>query len=220
MFHSASVVSSTSILVFGGRAAPSQPLSHVYLLDTTTMAWRKPALVPESSGSLPQARYRHTATTCMVKGREAVVVFGGRVVAGKNDFRAVDDVWCIDPISLTARPLQTTGPTPPPRFSHAAVAVENGTKLFVYGGTEGRVRFQDSWLLDFESGTWECVKSEGAVPPARFAHCLSQFIHNGQEYALLSGGCTPLALNDFHLFHVPSRQWTRIRFSCSFAFAA
>jgi hypothetical protein len=217
MFHSAALFGKNQVLVFGGRAAPSAPFSDAYLLDTTTMSWRKPTLLPTSDGALPQARWRHTSTTLRnSQGNEVIVIFGGRGVAGKHDYVPLGDVWCIDPVSLKTWALQIEGNLKPPaRFSHAAVAIEKDSKLMIYGGSDGHNRMDDTWILDLESRSWQ--KVAGAAPPARFAHSLSSFTHHSgnSEYVVLSGGCTPLALNDFHVFDVTSRKWTRIRSSAA-----
>lgn len=39
-----------------------------------------------------------------------------------------------------------TGDVPSPRYAHAAVAA--GTKLFVFGGTDGARHFDDIYVLD------------------------------------------------------------------------
>lgn len=213
MFHSACLFGKTNIFVYAGRAAPSQPFSTAYLLDTTTMSWRKPSLMPagEDATLLPQARWRHTATTLNTPQGEIIVIFGGRIIAGKHDYIPTDEIWCIDPVSLKTWPLSIKGDSrPASRFSHAAVAIDNGTKLLINGGTDGKNRFSDSWILDLQQQTWTCVTSP-VVPPARFAHAMSVFTHqNGQEYVLLVGGCSPMALNDMHMFDVASSKWNRI----------
>jgi hypothetical protein len=76
MFHSATLVSDDRMIVYGGRAGPRQPFDSTYVLDLTTMTWRK----PEVKGAVPAARFRHTATKMFdIDGKEKLVVFGGKV---------------------------------------------------------------------------------------------------------------------------------------------
>ena len=56
MGHSA-VLFGDSLITFGGRMSPAQPLADVWALDLNTHTWQR----IECKGAPPTARYRHTA---------------------------------------------------------------------------------------------------------------------------------------------------------------
>ena len=56
MGHSAVLLCST-LIIFGGRISPAQPLNAVWALDLDTLTWRSVAC----KGPVPAARFRHTA---------------------------------------------------------------------------------------------------------------------------------------------------------------
>lgn len=59
MGHTA-VLFGTTLVLFGGRISPAQPLNDVWALHLPTCTWR----CIECKGPAPSARFRHTAVAC------------------------------------------------------------------------------------------------------------------------------------------------------------
>jgi hypothetical protein len=58
-----------------------------------------------------------------------------------------------------------SGPAPSPRHSHASIVI--GTKIYIYGGSNGTQVFDDVYSFDTATNTWEKVNPEGTVAPGR-----------------------------------------------------
>lgn len=63
--------------------------------------------------------------------------------------------------------------SPSARYGHSAVLV-NETKIFIFGGTNGREYFNDLFVLDLEVMAWTQPKCEGPIPSKRMGHTALQ----------------------------------------------
>ncbi len=151
-FGSAGVFDSRQdrVLVFGGEDSSGKRSDLEELSLKGRPKWRQ--LHP--SGSIPPARYRHTATLDPASGR--VLVFGGR---GETEWgeRYMNDLW---QLTLAKRPtwsrLDPVGPPPAPRASHSAVFAPDIGGIVVFGGASPKAcpppfacaqQTNDVWLL-------------------------------------------------------------------------
>jgi N-acetylneuraminic acid mutarotase len=137
------------LVVFGGGDGPKY-YNDVYVLDTTNFRWSKPRV----AGTPPSKRRAHTA--CLYKN--GIYVFGGG-----DGVRALNDVWRLD-VSDTSKMswklISSASPSPTPsknevkdnkpkaRGYHSANMV--GSKLIIYGGSDGGECFKDIWILDID----------------------------------------------------------------------
>ncbi|KAI9759110.1 MAG: hypothetical protein M4579_002557 [Chaenotheca gracillima] len=136
------------IVLFGGGDGPSY-YNDVYVLDTLNFRFTKPVI----AGTLPSKRRAHTA--CFY--RNGVYIFGG----GDGN-KALNDVWRLDVSDifkptwkLISPPSKTSGARPTARGYHTANMV--GSKLIVYGGSDGVECFNDVWIFDVDTLLWKQV---------------------------------------------------------------
>lgn len=188
------------LVIFGGGDGPTY-YNDIYVFDTVTNRFTKPKL---TSGQQPSRRRAHTA--CLYKN--GIYIFGGG-----DGVRALNDVWRLDvtdlnkpfwklisaptrdrpggsTTSLTSdgRPsLRTDVHRPSPRGYHTANMV--GSKLIVFGGSDGDECFRDVWVFDVETNIWKSVGIKLSYP--RLSHTATivgsyLFVvggHDGVEYS-------------------------------------
>ena len=94
---------------------------------------------PKISGTPPAPRYAHSAVLAGSK----IIIFGGSGAKGKI-FR---DLHALDPVTMTWLQGPEGIGSPSARYGHSAVLV-NETKIFIFGGTNGKEYFNDLFVLD------------------------------------------------------------------------
>ena len=165
--HSATMVSPTAMVVFGG-ASETGPLNDVHVLDLSDLSAPVWAAV-QCRGQVPAAREMHTATlwpTVDAMAAESaqatsILVLGGRVESGE----VLADAWSLAPDTWTWTEVNHTMPTP--RCAHVAEVVNSQVVLF--GGIDGAGLPEDLMALD--DGGWGPVETVGStLPPPRFGH--------------------------------------------------
>ncbi|KFA73114.1 hypothetical protein S40288_02805 [Stachybotrys chartarum IBT 40288] len=188
------------LVVFGGGDGPAY-YNDVYVLDTTNFRWTKPQILGDR---LPSKRRAHTA--CFYKN--GIYVFGGG-----DGVRALNDIWRLDVSDMTKMSWRLISSPdraapgvkdyrPKARGYHTANMV--GSKLIIFGGSDGGECFDDVWIYDVESHYWKSV----AVPLAyrRLSHTATivgsyLFViggHDGNEYS-----------NDVLLLNLVTLMWDK-----------
>ncbi|KAI8684757.1 hypothetical protein NCS57_00142700 [Fusarium keratoplasticum] len=190
------------LIVFGGGDGPEY-YNDVYVLDTTNFRWSKPRIIGDK---MPSKRRAHTA--CLYKN--GIYVFGGG-----DGVRALNDIWRLDVTDvnkmswrLVSSPDKTTPGAkdyrPKARGYHTANMV--GSKLIIFGGSDGGECFDDVWVYDVETHVWRAVP----IPVAfrRLSHTATivgsyLFViggHDGNEYS-----------NDVLLLNLVTMTWDKRR---------
>lgn len=188
------------LIVFGGGDGPTY-FNDVYVLDTANFRWSKPRILGDKT---PSKRRAHT--TCLYKN--GLYVFGGG-----DGVRALNDIWRLDVSDvnkmswrLISAPEKKNssgqGPRPKARGYHTANMV--GSKLIIYGGSDGGECFDDVWVYDVEEHFWKTVTIP--VTFRRLSHTATivgpyLFIiggHDGNEYS-----------NDLLLLNLVTMTWDR-----------
>ncbi|EKF31682.1 hypothetical protein MOQ_004479 [Trypanosoma cruzi marinkellei] len=202
VFHSFSRVARGVYVVLGGRTNPKDVTMDAYLLQLElpqeteelqkahlVALWTK--LVPVADANkLPEARYRHAATTVEDRTSEElqrpIFVFGGRNGAG----HFLNDAWmatvCGKKIHWKHLPL--TGDIPPPCCSSAVIDLPFTTAVLLSGGLmAGDVCEGAVWRVDWTNGN--CRRMPYTVFP-RFSHTMCHVEVNGVACVLVLGGST------------------------------
>ncbi|KAI9792939.1 MAG: hypothetical protein M1816_001261 [Peltula sp. TS41687] len=185
---------SKKIVIFGGGDGPAY-YNDVYVLDTLNLRYTKPRI----NGAIPSKRRAHTA--CLYK--HGIYVFGGG-----DGVKALNDIWRLD-VSDTTRmswklisaPSKSSG-RPTARGYHTANMV--GSKLIIFGGSDGLECFRDVWVFDVETQIWRAVEIKVSFP--RLSHTATVigsylFViggHDGVEYS-----------SDVLLLNLVTMQWDK-----------
>ncbi|KAG5949194.1 hypothetical protein E4U53_005948 [Claviceps sorghi] len=143
------------LVVFGGGDGPDY-YNDVYVLDTMNFRWTKPRILGDK---VPSKRRAHTA--CLYK--MGIYVFGGG-----DGVRALNDIWRLDVSDptkmswkLISAPVKVSSSSdkketcPKARGYHTANMV--GSKLIIFGGSDGGECFNDVWIYDIEKPVWKLV---------------------------------------------------------------
>ncbi|KAJ6787040.1 hypothetical protein PWT90_08845 [Aphanocladium album] len=195
------------LVVFGGGDGPTY-YNDVYVLDTVNFRWTKPKIVGDR---VPSKRRAHTA--CLYKN--GIYVFGGG-----DGVRALNDIWRLD-VSDTSKmswkvisgpekapqpgfPAKDQQRRPKARGYHTANMV--GSKLIIYGGSDGGECFDDVWVYDVETHVWKAVPI--TITFRRLSHTATivgsyLFViggHDGSEYC-----------NDVLLLNLVTMTWDKRR---------
>lgn len=188
------------LVVFGGGDGPAY-YNDVYVLDTVNFRWSRPKIVGDR---IPSKRRAHTA--CLYKN--GIYVFGGG-----DGVRALNDVWRLDVSDMNKMSWKLiSGPEksgqgskdyrPKARGYHTANMV--GSKLIIYGGSDGGECFDDVWIYDVETFVWRSV--DIPVTFRRLSHTATivgsyLFVlggHDGNEYC-----------NDVLLLNLVTMAWDK-----------
>ncbi|KAK7430094.1 hypothetical protein QQZ08_003278 [Neonectria magnoliae] len=190
------------LIVFGGGDGPEY-YNDVYVLDTTNFRWSKPRLIGDK---FPSKRRAHTA--CLYKN--GIYVFGGG-----DGVRALNDIWRLDVNDVSKMSWRlisspdkiapgTKDYRPKARGYHTSNMV--GSKLIIYGGSDGGECFDDVWVYDVDQQFWRAV----TIPIAfrRLSHTANivgsyLFViggHDGNEYS-----------NDVLLLNLVTMTWDKRR---------
>ena len=171
------------LIVFGGGDGPAY-YNDVYVLDTVNFRWSKPKIAGDRQ---PSKRRAHTA--CL--WRNGIYVFGGG-----DGVRALNDVWRLDVADTNKMSWKMISPPssassddktkPKARGYHTANMV--GSKLIIFGGSDGGECFRDVWVFDVETLMFSPVHIPVSYP--RLSHTATivgsyLFViggHDGVEY--------------------------------------
>ncbi|EGO53039.1 hypothetical protein NEUTE1DRAFT_91963 [Neurospora tetrasperma FGSC 2508] len=191
------------LIVFGGGDGPSY-YNDVYVLDTVNFRWSKPLILGKD---FPSKRRAHTA--CLYKN--GIYVFGGG-----DGVRALNDIWRLDVSDINKMSWKlisegSPGPDdhggdirPKARGYHTANMV--GSKLIIYGGSDGGECFNDVWVYDVDTHVWKAVQIP--ITYRRLSHTATivgsyLFViggHDGNEYS-----------NEVLLLNLVTMSWDKRR---------
>jgi len=94
---------------------------------------------------------------------------------------------------------------PPARTDHCFVA--HGDSLYVFGGYDGQLRFQDTHCFNTNTCVWTCVETKGEKPTKRFGH--SGVVYQNQ--ILIFGGWDGKdTLNCVWSLNFENKTWTKV----------
>jgi len=194
LFHTVSKLSNGSIFVFGGRESPLKPCldygifkieellrKHCTENDADETHLRKRALVFDWAAQLstdascvqeriePCPRWRHSATRVFIRGKECVLIFGGR----NSCNLALSDCWLFHVADHRWQKidLQMDSDIIQPRHSHSACAWGDDRLIFTGGLNADSQPFRLCEILHLkdEEFRFEAVKLDEDLP-ARYSH--------------------------------------------------
>jgi len=216
--HSATL-SGASIIIFGGHYYGGKQKGFIYLNDTFVLdvnanRWIKPKI----SGTPPAQRYFHSS----ILAGSRMIIFGGKGEKGMV-FR---DLHALDPSTMTWYQGPEGSGSPCARYGHTATLVA-GSKMLIFGGTDGKNYFNDLYVLDLEIMAWTQPKTTGPAPSPRMGHTAMQigsnlliqggffFSEEAQKAAGMKQGnqLRSSYLNDLRILDTETYVWSRLRVS-------
>eukprot|EP00930_Biecheleria_cincta_P027704 TRINITY_DN19403_c0_g1_i1.p1 TRINITY_DN19403_c0_g1~~TRINITY_DN19403_c0_g1_i1.p1 ORF type:complete len:778 (-),score=111.17 TRINITY_DN19403_c0_g1_i1:264-2597(-) len=163
----------------------------IYRYDVRNKMW---ACIDPVTGHAPSARSGSKAVVC----RDSIFFFGGYT---KKDGDYFNDLFEFN-IPRAHWTRIETAVKPSVRTDHSCVVYE--ASLFIFGGFDGRTRFQDLHQFNIEDHDWVQMPDTDNMPVGRFGHsaCVyrsSMFVFGGWD-----GHDT---LDDLYEFSVTTSQW-------------
>ncbi|XP_064398745.1 rab9 effector protein with kelch motifs-like isoform X2 [Halichondria panicea] len=174
--HSNSCCWNKTLIVFGGGAAGTSPISDtaIHLFQPDTNEWSSPC----TSGTPPTPRQGHISVVVENK----LLVHGG--MAGQD---ILSDLHILD-LDKWAWSCPKVKGDPPPRLAAHGCAVI-GRKVFVFGGMNPTTGASDHlYCLNTDTLEWRGVSVNGPPPPARLDHAMCSVL-----IPVASGGTAAVA---------------------------
>ncbi len=159
-------------------------LSDIYRHDLITKAWFGSNAGSKRKELHPTGRYGHVAAPI---GDQKMMIFGGKASHG----RYLSDTWIYDALDDAWTLIEPNSASPPPTPRNFSSCARLGSKVYLFGGTDGVENFGDLWVFHIHIMRWERSIAVGIPPAPRYGHAMVA-LHNPnvQESRLcVVGGC-------------------------------
>jgi len=163
----------------------------IYRYDVRHKTW---ACIDPVTGSPPSARSGSKAVVC----RDSIFFFGGYT---KKDGDYFNDLFEFN-IPKAHWTRLDAAQIPSVRTDHSCVVFE--ASLYIFGGFDGRTRFQDLHLFNTEEREWMQVTDTDNVPVGRFGH--SAVVYQSGMF-VFGGWDGHDTLDDLYEFSITTNQW-------------
>ncbi len=190
----------SAMVIFGGM----DPITNdTFSFDREESVWRQ--LAPERQGAVPANRCHHTLT--QVPDADQALLFGGFSRGTR-----FNDTWRFDFAAETWTEVAATGTVPAKRCLHASAFIASRTELLMFGGIAGSGNqagefFDDTHVLDVETGTW--TKVEGGGPSAREGPVMI-YSRAADAVFLWGGKAFDHYPTELWQFDVDARAWSQV----------
>jgi len=165
----------------------------IYQLDVQNMSW---SLLEPVTGNTPSARSGSKA----VVYRDSIYFFGGYT---KKDGDYFNDLFEFNIPKAHWTKVQSNGSyRPSVRTDHSAVIY--GACMYIFGGFDGKSRFQDLQKYNFDEKLWTKIPDSDHTPMGRFGHSSCMY----QSSMFIFGGWNGHdTLDDLAEFSTVTTQW-------------
>ena len=208
-----------NMLVYGGEDFQGITRSELFVLDMKTLNWTEGDYAV-SSTSVPRSHATLTAVfhKCIKKNENFSILkfpsFKGKFFIKNSGFYLFGGLNarkqpCNDLNGLFIRndkflwaSVNTTGVSPPPRYSHSACAVH--CSLFIFAGRNDEVgqAMNDLYCINLNNFKWEKVEVAGSVPAARWGHSMVDI----DSVILIFGGLTYRQFMPTDIYSIETRR--------------
>ena len=171
------------VIMFGGEwLDPKEDTMHVYadiyVLNTQTLQWKQ---VVSPRGPLPRTSHQSVVT------KSYMYVFGGEFTSRNHDkFRHYSDLWRLDLSTYVWEQVLVKGNSPSPRSGHRMITYKNVIILFggFYDSGKTTKYYNDLWVFDLDSLTWEKKEGSTSGPSPRGGCQLALHQETGTVYVI------------------------------------
>ncbi|KAJ4909341.1 Galactose oxidase/kelch repeat superfamily protein [Raphanus sativus] len=190
------------VYVFGGFGSDGRLTNQVHVFDAERQIWTEPMI----RGVPPSPRDGHSCTTV----RNYLFVFGG--TDGKD---YLNDLHVLDTSSHTWQCFEVRGEEPYTREAHSATLL--GKYIFIFGGCgkvpglDDEVFYNDLYILDTETITWQRALTTGTRPFERDGHTCSTW--NKKIIVLGGEHFDGDYLSDVHVLDTATFAWKQLKTS-------
>jgi hypothetical protein len=182
-----------SLIVFGGFDGSRN--NSVYSLNIPSLHWT--LLLPAVGSSVPMPRSHH----CLAITGSSMYIFGGL----SEEAKLLCDLHVFDLERLVWKALNPEGTSPCGRINHSAHIL--GNFFLVFGGYDGKLRLNDIFFLNLDTGSWTIPLIHGTAPSRRLGHAS---VVAGDKLVIFGGddgNKERELLNDLYILDLPSMRW-------------
>ncbi|KAJ8367302.1 hypothetical protein AAFF_G00321120 [Aldrovandia affinis] len=188
---------SRRIFVFGG-SKNKKWFNDVHILDTQSWRWT----TVEAQGKVPPLAYH----SCSLFRGELFVLGGVFPRPHPKPDGCSDSLYIFNPeMAIWYQPI-VNGDRPAPRSGHSACVLQG--KIFLFGGWDTPVCFNDVHVLDLGLMEFSAVKTSGAPPSPRSWHGCA--VLSDSKFLVHGGYNGNNALTDAFIFDTASSSWTAV----------
>ncbi|XP_060887292.1 kelch repeat-containing protein isoform X1 [Labrus mixtus] len=189
---------SRRIFVFGG-SKNRKWFNDVHILDTQSWKWT----MVEAQGKVPPLAYH----SCSMFRGELFVLGGVFPCPNPEPDGCSDSLYIFDPnLSIWYQPI-VTGDMPSPRSGHSACVMQE-RKIYVFGGWDTPVCYNDMYMLDLGLMEFSVVKTTGKAPSPRSWH--GSAVLSDTKFLVHGGYNGNNALSDTFIFDIDTNSWTEV----------
>ncbi|XP_006802505.1 kelch repeat-containing protein isoform X1 [Neolamprologus brichardi] len=189
---------SRRIFVFGG-SKNKKWFNDVHILDTQSWKWT----MVEAQGKVPPLAYH----SCSMFQGELFVLGGVFPRPNPEPDGCSDSLYIFDPrLSIWYQPI-VTGDKPSPRSGHSACVMQ-ARKIYVFGGWDTPVCYNDMYMLDLGLMEFSAVKTTGNPPSPRSWH--GSAVLSDTKFLIHGGYNGNNALSDAFVFDIDTNSWTEV----------
>ncbi|XP_028848545.1 kelch repeat-containing protein [Denticeps clupeoides] len=188
---------SRRIFVFGG-SKNKKWFNDMHILDTQSWRWS----MVEAQGKVPPLAYH----SCSLFRGELFVFGGVFPCPNPEPDGCSDSIYIFSPeMAIWYQPI-VTGERPAPRSGHSACVIQG--KIFIFGGWDTPVCFNDMNMLDLGLMEFSTVKTYGTPPSPRSWHGCA--LLSDSRFLVHGGYNGNNALNDTFIFNTDTSSWTTV----------
>ncbi|KAM9836571.1 LOW QUALITY PROTEIN: kelch repeat-containing protein [Aulostomus maculatus] len=186
------------IFVFGG-SKNKKWFNDVHILDTQSWKWT----MVEAQGKVPPLAYH----SCSMFRGELFVLGGVFPRPHPEPDGCSDSLYIFDPhLSIWYQPI-VTGDKPSPRSGHSACVMQE-RKIYMFGGWDTPVCYNDTYVLDLGLMEFSAVKTTGRAPSPRSWH--GSTVLSDTKFLIHGGYNGHNALSDTFVFDTETNMWTEV----------
>lgn len=186
------------IFVFGG-SKNKKWFNDVHILDTQSWKWT----MVEAQGKVPPLAYH----SCSLFRGELFVLGGVFPRPNPEPDGCSDSLYIFDPhLSIWYQPI-VTGDAPSARSGHSACVMQE-RKIYVFGGWDTPICYNDMYMLDLGLMEFSAVKTSGKAPSPRSWH--GSAVLSDTKFLIHGGYNGNNALSDAFVFDIDSNSWTEV----------
>ncbi|KAM4612292.1 kelch repeat-containing protein [Polymixia lowei] len=189
---------SRRIFVFGG-SKNKKWFNDVHILDTQSWKWT----IVEAQGKVPPLAYH----SCSMFRGELFVLGGVFPRPNPEPDGCSDSLYIFDPqLSIWYQPI-VMGDNPSPRSGHSACVMQK-RKIYVFGGWDTPVCYNDMYMLDLGLMEFSAVQTTGKAPSPRSWHGSAAL--SDTKFLIHGGYNGNNALSDTFIFDTDTNSWTEV----------
>uniref|UniRef100_A0A3Q3X952 Uncharacterized protein n=1 Tax=Mola mola TaxID=94237 RepID=A0A3Q3X952_MOLML len=186
------------IFLFGG-SKNNRWFNDVHILDTQSWKWT----MVEAQGKVPPLAYQ----SCNMFRGELFVLGGVFPRPNPEPDGCSNSLYIFDPhLSIWYKPI-VTGDVPSARSGHSACVMQQ-RKIYVFGGWDTPVCYNDMYMLDLGLMEFSTVKTTGKAPSPRSWH--GSAVLSDTKFLIHGGYNGNNALSDTFIFDVDTNSWTEV----------